>query len=66
MSTLESILSEVESKGITLEPNGDMIDIVGKKEVLTPELINELKAHKAEILRIVSKPTDPNLYGFSY
>ncbi len=61
MSTLESILSEVESRGITLEPNGNNLDIVGPEDALTENLLQELKTHKVEILHVLR----PNLHGCS-
>lgn len=61
MSVLISVLTEVESKGVKLVPNGDKLDIVGPGDALTDDLIQELKAHKEEILRALS----PNLHGCS-
>ena len=56
---MESILSEVESRGITLEPNGNNLEIVGPEDALTEDLLLELKTHKVEILRVLR----PNLHG---
>ena len=61
MNALDNVLSEVESRGIKLVPKGDKLDIVGPSNALTEELIQELKAHKAEILRVITN--NPDLYG---
>ena len=46
---VSEILEEVGRRGVSLFPKGDRLRFYPKK-ALTPELLEELKAHKAEIL----------------
>ena len=48
-----ALLSEVTRRGIKLEPDGDALCYTAPKDVLTPELMAELKAHKTELLGIL-------------
>jgi hypothetical protein len=47
------LLNEVQVKGITLTVDGDKLHYKGNKSALTPELIAELREHKAEILSLM-------------
>jgi hypothetical protein len=46
---VHEVLEEVGRRGISLFPKGDRLRFY-PKNALTPELLEELKAHKAEIL----------------
>jgi hypothetical protein len=46
------ILEEVGCRGVSLFPKGDRLRFYPKK-ALTPELVEELKEHKAEILVVL-------------
>ncbi len=49
---VHEILEEVGRRGISLFPKGDRIRFY-PKNALTPELLEELKEHKAEILVVL-------------
>jgi hypothetical protein len=51
---VHEILEEVGRWGVSLFPKGDRIRFY-PKNALTPELLEELKAHKAEILVVLSE-----------
>ena len=46
---LPELLREIENRGVTLEPAGDRLRFRPKRN-LTPELVEGLRMHKAEIL----------------
>ncbi len=47
---LPELLREIENRGVTLEPVGDRLRFRPKRN-LTPELVEGLREHKAEILK---------------
>ena len=47
------VLAEVERRGVTLAPAGDKLRF-RPKDALPPELVEELRAHKASILRLLT------------
>ena len=51
--TASDLLSEVEAKGIILTVDGGNLHYQGSKSALTPELIAELRAHKARIISLM-------------
>ncbi len=51
-----ALLNEVTRRGIRLEPDGDALCYTAPKDLLTPELMAKLKAHKTELLDILRKP----------
>jgi hypothetical protein len=51
---VHEILEEVGRRGISLFPKGDRIRFY-PKNALTPELLEELKEHKAEILVVLGE-----------
>ncbi len=55
MNTAE-LLNEVTRRGIKLKPDGDALCYTAPKDLLTPELMAKLKAHKTELLDILTKP----------
>ncbi len=55
MNTAE-LLNEVTRQGIRLMPDGDALCYTAPKDLVTPELMAKLKAHKTELLDILRKP----------
>lgn len=55
MNTAE-LLNEVTRRGIKLKPDGNALCYTAPKDLLTPELMAKLKAHKTELLDILRKP----------
>ena len=51
-----ALLNEVTRRGIRLEPDGDALCYTAPKDLLTPELMAKVKAHKSELLDILRKP----------
>ncbi len=47
--TAEKLIQDCARRGVTLEPRGDLL-LVTPEESVTPELVEELRAHKREIL----------------
>jgi hypothetical protein len=47
------LLNELQTKGITLTVDCDKLHYKGNKSALTPELIEGLREHKAEILLLM-------------
>jgi TubC N-terminal docking domain len=47
------LLNQVQAKGIILTVDGDKLHYQGNKSALTPELIEELREHKAEIISLM-------------
>jgi hypothetical protein len=48
----ETLLHELESRGVELRPAGDRLQY-RPPEAVTPELLRELKEHKGEVLEIL-------------
>ena len=49
-----ALLNEVTRRGIKLKPDGDALCYTAPKDALTPDLLVELKTHKAELLAELS------------
>ncbi len=49
-----ALLNEVTRRGIKLRPDGDALCYTAPKDALTPDLLVELKTHKAELLAELS------------
>ncbi len=49
-----ALLGEVTRRGIKLKPDGDALCYTAPKDALTPDLLVELKTHKAELLAELS------------
>ena len=47
--TAETLIQDCARRGVTLEPYGELL-LVTPEESVTPELVEELRAHKREIL----------------
>jgi len=53
-SVLEKLIADCDAQGIRLAPVGDGgLTIDAPQAALTPELLNRLKAHKAELLAML-------------
>ena len=50
----KALLNEVTRRGIKLKPDGDALCYTAPKDALTPDLLAELKTHKAELLAELS------------
>ncbi len=54
MSTnVAEILSDLTRRGVWLAPNGDRLYVDAPKGLLTPDLLDELRRHKAELLALL-------------
>jgi len=54
--TTEIILRDMAARGITLIPNGDRLDVEAPDDLLTADLLDSLRAHKPELLAILTEP----------
>ncbi len=45
-----NLYQEITARGVRLAANGDRLTVDAPKEVLTPDLLDSLKAHKTELL----------------
>ena len=61
-----ALLNEVTRRGIRLEPDGDALCYTAPKDLLTPELMAKLKAHKTELLGILrsESPATRGIYEY--
>ena len=50
------LLAEIQQLGVCLEAKGDTLHAEAPEDILTPELVAKLKAHKAELLTALEKP----------
>jgi len=51
-STTQRLIQDCAKRGVTLEPHGNML-LVTPEESVTPELVEQLRQHKSEILTIL-------------
>ena len=51
------LLAEIQQLGVCLEARGDTLHAEAPEDILTPELVAKLKAHKAELLTVLEKST---------
>lgn len=52
-ATAKKVLAEAVARGLTLTARGGKIVYVGPREVITDDLLDRLRAHKAELLRLL-------------
>jgi hypothetical protein len=52
--TPAELVADLNSKGIFLVANGDKLKCKGKQSVLTPELLETLREHKADLMALLS------------
>jgi hypothetical protein len=55
LSPAEVLLAELSARGIELQARGDRLRF-GPREAATPDLVQQLKIHKAELLALLSQP----------
>jgi len=51
------LLAEIQQLGVCLEARGATLHAEAPEDILTPELVAKLKAHKAELLTALEKST---------
>jgi len=49
------LLAEIQQLGVCLEARGDTLHAEASQDILTPELVARLKAHKAELLTVLEE-----------
>ncbi len=49
------LLAEIQQLGVCLEARGDTLHAEAPEDILTPELVAKLKAHKAELLTVLEE-----------
>ncbi len=59
-----ALLNEFQRKGIRLEARGDKLRAEAPEDVLTPQLVAELKAHKSELLDLLDRPKKAKVIPF--
>ena len=52
--TVSEILAELQSRGVTLQVEGDSLKCRGKQSALTPELLDIVRQHKGELLALLA------------
>jgi len=50
-----SLINALRDAGITLELRGDKLAVTGNKELLTPELLAEIKQYKQDLIKYKTK-----------
>ena len=50
MNNIEALIESFEKKGIHLFMDGEKLRYKASKELMTAEVLSQLKAHKAEII----------------
>lgn len=53
--TAELLLWDMSVRGVVLVPNGERLDVEAPDEILTDDLLATLKAHKAELLALLTR-----------
>jgi len=56
--TATETLIELQKLGVVLKPQGDNVHYRAPRGVLTPELLQSLVKHKAEVLTLLIEPVD--------
>ena len=54
----ERLLTELESQGATLAVRGDRLRIQAPRGTVSPELLAELRAHKSELIDLLTWPEE--------
>lgn len=55
MNSVKNLIQKFESLGIHLYADGEKLRYKAAKELMTPEILSELKAHKSELLAVLQK-----------
>ena len=58
MTAAESLIWTTRQQGVVLTPDGDQLRYSGPREVLTKELLSELKRLKPDIIALISTPPE--------
>lgn len=53
----QSLLHDLAARGVILSANGDQLDVDAPDDALTDELLATLRAHKAELLALLRRPS---------
>jgi pyochelin synthetase len=61
--TLEAVLREIETRGLSVTASGENLRLQGPKERIDPELVGRIKAVKAELITHLARPREPE--GFA-
>src|SRR5438874_11110464 len=56
--TVHQLLAEISARAIQLRKNGEELILLGDQKTLDSSLINELRAHKAVLLNVLSSASD--------
>jgi amino acid adenylation domain-containing protein len=54
---IERLLSELRQQGVRIRSDGDQVHCDAPPNVMTPELVDQLREHKAQIIEFLSKET---------
>ena len=57
--TAAELLAELRRRGVKLTVNGDRLRYEAPRGALTPELLEAMRQHKPELLRLLSRPPIP-------
>ncbi len=55
------LLSRVQALGIRLSVQGDALAFEGRRETITPELLDQLRSCKPLLLALLETPTSPDI-----
>ncbi len=55
----QALLTDIQQLGVYLEARGDKLHVEASENVLTSKLVAALKAHKPELLKLLSQPGKP-------
>ena len=56
------LVADLTGRGITLAVEGDHLAIEGDNDILTDAIVEELRTHKPEIIRLLRCQSDPDLH----
>ena len=62
MNNIEALIESFEKKGIHLFMDGEKLRYKASKELMTAEVLSQLKAHKAEIIEQLNKSANENTF----
>ena len=65
MNNIEALIESFEKKGIHLFMDGEKLRYKASKELMTAEVLSQLKAHKAEIIEQLKSIDTQNKYLYS-
>ena len=62
MNNIETLIESFEKNGIHLFMDGEKLRYKASKELMTAEVLSQLKAHKAEIIEQLNKSANENTF----